>query len=72
MKTLVISVFGSLGLWIATDLFAVAFQIIIGVITVVALLYEKNFFRKSCVDCRFYKYYVNNEKKREKESGDKK
>lgn len=69
MKSLAICIFGSLGLWAATDTVSVAFQIIIGVITVVAILYEKKFFKTNCINCRFYHHYVNHQEGRKDDKG---
>jgi hypothetical protein len=62
MRSLLIGFLGGLGIW-AMDNFSVALEILISVVTVFALLYEKGFFRFRCRRCLYFDYYNGHEKK---------
>ena len=61
MRSLFIGFLGGLGIW-AMDNFSVALEILISVVTVFALLYEKGFFRFRCRKCLYFVVYEKNEK----------
>jgi hypothetical protein len=58
------------GLWSSVELGA-ALQVLITLITIFILLYEKQFFKNRCVNCRFYQHYIH-EKKSDEKQGDEK
>lgn len=68
MKIFLVCIFGSVGMW-ATESVSVALQILICLVTVIVLLYEKRFFKNRCRDCFYYRHYLHDENRQEEESG---
>lgn len=65
MRSLFIGFLGGLGIW-AMDNFSVALEILISVVTVFALLYEKGFFRYRCRKCLYFDSYNHEKEKLDK------
>ena len=73
MRTFLIFIVGSFGLWI-TENVTIVLQIIITLVTIGCVLYERKYRKDRCRDCLYYKYYkhIFNKKKDSDDKGNEK
>ena len=71
MKSVLIAITGSFGVWAAVDL-SVALQVLIGLVTVGAIVYEKWFFKDRCANCIYYQHYIHTDERKKSVKGNKK
>lgn len=65
MKSVLIGGIGLMGLW-ATDTLSVALQILVALVTIIVLLYEKHIFKSRCSSCFYYNHYYHDKRQNDK------